>query len=107
MFTREILHAIPIWVEMGARPQEIAAAIGTSVGALYNKCSRHKISLATKRPVVGGTLAPRVWAALRRAADLREQTIPGLIADIVAGVVERGLLAEALEDRGDAGDRGG
>lgn len=88
-----------MWVEMGARPEDIAAALGTTVGYLRVRCSLARISLASQRPVVGGRLHPRVWVALQRAADRRGQTVPKLIADILAGVAERDLFALVLEDR--------
>lgn len=98
IFTREVFDAIPGWVEMGARPEDIAAAIGTTVGSLKVKCSHAGISLASIRPAVGGGLHPRVWAALRREADQRGMTTQRLMTEIVASVATHNLFAGVLGD---------
>lgn len=98
VFTREVFDAIPAWVEMGARPEDIAAALGVTVGTLQVRCSQVRISL---RPAVGGAhrLPQSVWGALQRAADRRNWTVPRLVSEVLVGVAERNLFAEVLEDR--------
>lgn len=95
-FPPGVLEAIPKWVEMGASAADIAAALNTTVNSLQVKCSRAGISLASRRPVVGGNLDAKVWVALQRAADQRGKTMPLIIAEVLSGVVERGLLSRAL-----------
>lgn len=97
VFTSEVFAAIPAWVEMGARPEHIAAALGVSVTNLRVRCSRARISLAARRPALSGGLPPPVWAALQRAADRRGCTIPRLISDVLVGVAQRGLFSEVLD----------
>lgn len=96
-FPPGVLEAIPKWVEMGASAGDIAAALGTTENSLRVKCSLAGISLAARRPVVGGNLDAKVWAALQRAADRHGKTVPLIIAEILSGVVERGLLPGVLE----------
>lgn len=98
IFTREVYDAIPVWVEMGASKEDIAAALGATVGSLQVKCSHARISLAARRPSIGGGLPPRVWATLQREADRRDKTIPRLMAEIVANVAEHNLFAAVLGD---------
>lgn len=107
IFTREVLAAIPMWVEMGARPKDIAAALGTTVPSLAARCSQLRISLAAVRPAISGGFPPEVWSALQRAADQRSKSVPRLISDIVASVAERNLFSEVLDDRGAQRSGGG
>lgn len=102
IFTREVFEAIPVWVEMGARPEEIAAAIGATVGTLKVRCSQANISLAAIRPSIRGGLLPRHWAAVQREADYRRMTVPKLMAEVIMGVAENNLFAAVLGDWDDA-----
>lgn len=94
--TKEVFAAIPGWVERGARPEDIAAALGVTVGTLQVRCSQARISLS---PAVRPILDPSVWQALQRAADRRDWTVPRLVSEILAGVAERNLFVEVLEDQ--------
>lgn len=105
IFSSEVLAAIPMWVEMGARPVDIAEALGTTVGSLAARCSQLRISLAAVRPAVSGGLNPFVCAALQRAADQRGRSVPQIITDIVTRVAEDNLFAEVLD--GSGAQRGG
>lgn len=97
VYTSEVLAAIPMWIEMGARPEDIADILGTTVGGLRARCSQVGISLAAVRPVISGGLPPPVWAALQRAADRRGYTVPRLVAEIIMGVAQRNLFSEVLD----------
>ena len=98
IFTSEVFDSIPVWVEMGARPEEIAAAIGSTVGTLKVRCSQARISLASVRPSIRGGLLPRHWAAVQREADHRKMTVPRLMAEVIMGVAEHDLFAAVLGD---------
>lgn len=98
VFTREVFEVIPVWVEMGARPEEIAAALGVTVGTLQVKCSQAHISLAAVRPSIRGGLHSSHWAAIQREADRRGVSVPRLMSEIVMSVAENDLFAAVLED---------
>ena len=96
--TSKELDAIPLWVELGARPLDIAEALGTSVNSLYNLCARHNISLRPSRETLVGALSDRQWAVLRDEAARRGLPVWDIVAKVVIGVVDHGLFAAVLGD---------
>lgn len=100
IFTREVLDAIPVWIEMGARPDDIAAAVGATVGSLQVRCSQAGISLAPPA-IRSDVIKPHHWTGLQRAAMRRGTSVPRLMAEIIVGVVEYDLFAAVLGDNDD------
>lgn len=97
-FTREVLETIPIWVELGARPAEIAAALGTTTNSLYVKCSGLGISLTATGPALGRYMQVVEWATVQREADRRGVSVPQLMAQVIVTVAERNLFSSVLGD---------
>jgi len=96
--TREALDAIPMWVELGAKPADIAEALGTNVNSLYNLCTRHNISLRPSGGVIVRALSPQQWSVLQGEATRRGVPVWKLVTQIVAGVTDHGLFAAVLGD---------
>lgn len=48
VFTSAVREQIPLWVEAGLGPTEIADKVGTTLGSLYRCCSYYQISLDKK-----------------------------------------------------------
>lgn len=96
IFTQEILNSIPVWVEMGARPSEIAAAIGSTVGTLQVVCSKAGISLSAAAAMKKHF--KRDWPVLQREAVRRGISVPRLTTEIITAVVESDLFAAVLGD---------
>lgn len=96
--TRETLEAIPLWVELGARPPDVAGALGMTVESLSVICSRHNISLRPSRAALVTALTPEQWRALQREAVRRGVPVWQLIARTLAAVVDHGLFSAVLGD---------
>ena len=99
-FTREVLAAIPVWLELGARPSEIAAALGTSENSLRVVCSVNGLSLRPSVRVLE-SLTPRHLAALSSEATRRGVPIWRLIQNILIGVADYNLFSAVLGDYDD------
>lgn len=95
---REELDAIPLWVELGARPQDVADALGVGVNSLYNLCARNKISLRPSGGYLAAALSQKQWEALRVEAVRRGMSVPKLVVLLIGGVSEHGLFAAVLKD---------
>lgn len=96
--TREALETIPRWVELGARPVDIAAALGTSVGSLTAICCQRRISLRPTGQEVYAMLDSQQWNTLHAEAVRRGISIGQLVARLVACLIDRGLMRTLLED---------
>lgn len=98
VFTREVLDAIPLWVELGATGADIAAALGTTEGSLYVACSAYKISLRPSSSKLSKALTPAQWSAVQREAARRGVPVWELVAAIVAAVADDNLFAAVLDE---------
>lgn len=96
--SREELDAIPLWVEMGARGQDIADALGIGRNSLYNLCARNNISLRPSGGYLATALSPKQWEALRVEAVKRGLSVPKLVVLLVGRVSELGLFTTVLRD---------
>lgn len=97
-YTPEVLAAIPGWRAAGASREEIASVLGVSVNSLQVTCSREGISL---RSPLREALGPTLWAQLRKEAERRKTTVPGLVSDVMRAVVGDNLFAGVLGDYDD------
>lgn len=99
LFTREVLEAIPVWLEMGATVPEIAAALDTTERSLRTTCSAYNISLRTTSTTLRGRLTHQQWHAIQHEATRRGVVVWQLVADIVGRVAEDNLFAMVLSKR--------
>jgi hypothetical protein len=97
-FTREVLEAIPVWLEMGAGVADIAAALNTTEGSLRVTCCRYKISLRTTGAALRSELPVEHWRAVQREAARRGVPTWQLVADVLSRVAEGGMFSEILGD---------
>ena len=97
-FTREVLESIPVWLEMGATPTEIAAALGTTVNCLRVRCSAHNISLRSTGAALRGALTIEQWKAIQYEATRRGVSVWQLVAEVVSTVADNNLFAMILKE---------
>lgn len=112
IYTPEVIRSIPIWIEQGLSPEDIAERIGTTVGSLKTSCSRHRIALRSKQRKVDAIFSGKAelvfrFPISRRALQtLRHQAARrGLAADALAGILietiaNDDLYAAVLDDEG-------
>lgn len=101
VFTPEILRAIPVWLELGARVEDIAKAIGTTPASLHMTCSRANISLRSVGVPLTRALTQSQWDRVQREAVRRGVPAWRLIATVVAAVADNDLFSAVLGDRDD------
>ena len=106
IFTREVFAAIPLWIELGASPGDVAAALGTTENSLRVMCSRHKVSLRPAGGFLRSVLAAEHWSVMRREAARRGLTVPQLVGDVMLAVIEDKLFVAVLGDCEDSAGTG-
>lgn len=99
-FTRPVLDMIPVWIELGATPQDIAAALGTTENSLQVMCSKYGISLRRVTDTKLRTALTSVqWGVFQVEAARRGTSVWELISRIVATVADDDLFAAVLDKR--------
>lgn len=97
LFTRDVLQAIPLWLEMGASVPEIVEALGTTEGSLRVTCSKYGISLRAPASLLRRALSPEQMRVLQHEAARRGVPVWQLMADVVAAVANSRRFSEILD----------
>jgi len=95
---------IPQWVEDGANREEIAAALGVTVGSLQSMCSHHGIRLNSPSVGLEARLGAERWAKVKQQADRRGTTAFLLSIKLLAAIVDGDLFMAVLDDNGEDDD---
>ena len=107
-FTSEVLEAIPKWRASGATSEDIAEALGTTVGSLRVMCSQYGISLRTKTRANNSTnihsllrkaLSAEAWAGLCVEARRREVPVLHLAFTMLEIVAVDDLYEAVIDDK--------
>ncbi len=105
---------IPVWLRGGASKEDVAEALGTSVGSLEAVCSNRSISLSRKAYNDTGAPAPDLNAALRKqlqgdawaklcvVARSRRMSGGRLVVLMLEYIVNDDLFEAVLDDNGTA-----
>ena len=101
IFTREVLTAISLWVELGATPADIASALKTTEASLRQTCSQYSISLRPSSSALS-TLTQEQWKIIHHESTRRGIPSWSLIGKLLCGVIDNNLFAAVLDDYDDA-----